>query len=157
MSNDQLQKWALIAEIFGGIAVIVSLLLLVSETRENTRVMRAATYDAITADIADLRMTIATDESLREIIFITKTEGRQAFTPRQQNMDELTSIAAFQHYERAYIQWELGNLDDEAWERFRNILCSASVTPGFEDSFGPLLDRATTKNFANYRKTQCPK
>ena len=37
MNNDRLKKWALISEIIGGIAVVVSLVFLILEIKHNTR------------------------------------------------------------------------------------------------------------------------
>lgn len=46
--NDRLQKWALAAEIVGGLAVILSLALLIVEIRENTEANRRASLIELT-------------------------------------------------------------------------------------------------------------
>ena len=42
MANERLQKWALIAEVAGGVAIIISLLFVGIQFRENTRATRSA-------------------------------------------------------------------------------------------------------------------
>ena len=41
MSNNRLQKWALIAEIVGGIVVFTTMVILIMGIRENTTALRA--------------------------------------------------------------------------------------------------------------------
>lgn len=48
MSNDKLQRYALTAEIIGGLAVLVSLILLIVEVRENTESNRRASLIELT-------------------------------------------------------------------------------------------------------------
>ncbi len=155
MNNEKLQRFALIAEIIGGTAVLVTLGVLVFEIRGNTEAVRTATYDALAADIADWRLNQVSDNELAETNFILSTEGRSALTPRQSLLNATNTIVLYQHYERAYIQWQAGNLDDSDWERFRSILCAPVGNPGFEVQVGQRLDRITTNRFTDYRKNQC--
>lgn len=153
--NEKLQQYALIAEIVGGIAVVVTLIFLAFEMRANTQAMRAATYDSLVADIANWRLIYTTDEELQEIDFLRITEGRDALSPLQARYDANVVIALFQHYERAFIQWRAGNLDDSAWDRFERAICGPSGNPGFEQDVGSTLDTFTTVEFTEFRKNQC--
>lgn len=157
MNNEKLQKWALVAEICGGIGVIATLILLILETQENTQVMRAAAYDSIQADIAGWRQNNISDNELVEIGFLFETEGFDGLTPRQQFIFERRAVIVFQHYERAFIQWQLGNLTDSTWERFRGLLCPPPEggSPELEERIETLLDSVTTYEFSNYRKNEC--
>ena len=145
----------MISEIIGGIAVIVTLVFLVVEVRANTQAVKSATYDSLVADTVDWRMTIATDNEIQALNFITNTEGRGQLTPQQSNLDRIINVAVFQHYERAFLQWELGNLDDVGWERFKNQMCRPTGNPGFEANVGIRIDEITTERFTSYRKSEC--
>ncbi len=52
----RLERLALIAEIIGGIAIVITLIVLIYETRQNTIATYAASYDQLAADMADWRM-----------------------------------------------------------------------------------------------------
>ena len=55
----KLEKWALIAEIIGGIAIVLSLVFVGIEIRRNTNAAYAATYDQILADHIDINLAEA--------------------------------------------------------------------------------------------------
>jgi hypothetical protein len=155
MENENLRKFALIAEIIGGLAVVTSLAILVFEIQGNTRALQASTYDSIVADLANARYENSRNESTMEAIFVRSSEGFDALTPKQSHLLDEQALALFQIYERAFIQWESGNLDDRAWVRFSRVICQASGDVSFEEQLGPRLDRLTTDSFTEYRKNQC--
>ena len=51
MNSEQLQKWALLAEVIGAAAVVITLIFLIVETRENTNAIQSQTYQALTAEL----------------------------------------------------------------------------------------------------------
>ena len=154
MSNKILKKWALISEIIGGMAILITLVLLLIELQQNTAAIRTATYDDLVADLADYNLTQITDNELSEMRFETRVD-LSSITERQQYMLNRATLVRFQHYERAYIQWAAGYLDESQWERFRFYLCSLSGDPLFEEQVGSTIDRATSAEFTQYRRTQC--
>jgi len=62
MKNEKLQKWALIAEIVGGLAIVVSLVFLIIEVRGNSNLIRANAYDQNIQSLVDWRMWVISDE-----------------------------------------------------------------------------------------------
>jgi hypothetical protein len=155
MNNEKLQRWALISEIVGGAAVLLTLILLLLEVRQNTQAIRTATYDDLVADLADFNMNIATDDELGQMRFLNSTEGRDPLTDYQLFLLIQINLVRFQHYERAYIQWRAGNLEDSLWERFRDRICSISGDTDFEAQVGPPLDTSTSSEFRDFRLNQC--
>ena len=62
MSDDRLQRWALVAEIVAGVAVVASLIAVAYELRQstdqsalNTSALEIATYQDLTKNISDLK------------------------------------------------------------------------------------------------------
>jgi len=155
MNSEKLQKWALIAEIFGGIAVIVTLIFLIIETRENNELQKASTYDSLVADIANWRMDQISNSDLAEIMDIATSRGQEALNESQTRKFRQYNVVLFLHYERAFLQWSAGNLSDSNWERFRVRICEAAGNPAFESNIGVIVDSSTNEAFTNYRKTQC--
>ena len=64
MRSDQLQKWALGAEIAGAVAVLIALGFLVFQMRENTNALQAQTYQALMQELNDWRTQGNTTERL---------------------------------------------------------------------------------------------
>ena len=155
MDYQKLKSWALLAEIFGGLAVLVTLVVLVLEVQSNTQTLRASTYDSLIADLGNWRIENARNDSLLEIRFIIDTEGREALSPKQALLNVETVVSLFLIYERAYIQWEAGNLNTNGWERFRRAICLRSGDQAFEERYGSPIDFVLTRNFRDYRHNNC--
>lgn len=155
MNNEKLQRWALVSEIAGGAAVLLTLILLLLEVRQNTQAIRTATYDGLVADLAHYNMTIATDDELGQMRFLNINGGRDSLTDYQLFLLTQINVARYQHYERAYIQWRAGNLEDSLWERFRDRICSVNGDTDFEAIVGPTLNISTSSEFRNFRLNQC--
>ena len=155
MKNEKLQNWALISEIVGGVAILITLVLLLLGIQQNTRAIRAATYDDLVADLANYNMTLTTDNEIDEIVFQVSAEGRESLTDRQRFQYMQINLVRFQLYERAYIQWIEGNLDDSLWERFKVRICAASGGADFEEQVGSRLNSVTSQEFTQFRLNQC--
>jgi len=145
-----LEQYAKIAEIISGFAVVVSLLLLVREIRDNSELIGSATYDSLVAEVSDWNAVNSTDDSLAEMNFVLSSEGADALSPRQAKLRQDMTISLYQIYERAFIQWELGHLDDEEWERFRAQICSPRDQM-FRDFVEPRLESRVSSRFNSYR------
>ena len=55
MRSDQLQKWALGAEIAGAVAVVITLGFLTLQMRENTNAVQAQTYQVLMQELNNFR------------------------------------------------------------------------------------------------------
>ncbi len=60
----KLEKWALIAEIIGGVAIVLSLLFVGLEIRGNTQVARAEAYESNIDSINEWRLELIRDPRL---------------------------------------------------------------------------------------------
>ena len=123
----KLEKWALIAEIVGGVAIVASLAMLIYETRQNTAAIFAANYDQLSADLADWRLRMATSPGASQAYFrfLTSpvTETVSVDTPDSDLAAQLFAVASFQIYERAYFARRNGRLGDDEWDRFYRNMC----------------------------------
>ena len=63
----KLEKWALIAEVVGGVAIVVSLVVLIFEVRGNTEAVSAATFQNVSDSISANGMEIAADPEATRI------------------------------------------------------------------------------------------
>ena len=122
MRSDQLQKWALGAEIGGAVAVLITLGFLVFQMRENTNALQAQTYQALTQELNDWRTHWSDTERL---ILAQKhgQEGWQNLTRVEQRQIRMRSLIQWSIYESAYYANQRGVLGEREWTRFDRAIC----------------------------------
>ena len=70
----KLEKWALGAEILGGIAIVVTLIVLIIEVRGNTSAIQAQTINTLVANERERRGWLFLDEGgISELVFRNRT------------------------------------------------------------------------------------
>lgn len=161
MSKEQLQKMALAAEIVGGAAVVITLIFLVLETKDNTRAIQAQTYLALTSEV----------NRVRETLLDSRVSGIFAEAVASQKVPESIGDAliyrqifeeVFSTYESAYFARSKGVLDDAEWGRFQRAICrnmsNAAPIWGPNESelvFGQGIRGVLTEPFAEYVEREC--
>ena len=110
----RLERFALLAEIVGSFAIVVTLVVLIFEIRANTDAMEAATRQSIAARTEAITLNTATTPSLAYLLENTDTI--------QEGTAEARQVGAFytallRHTEEAYLQWQEGRLDDGYFHR----------------------------------------
>ena len=123
MTNEPIQNrlkiYAVVAEIIGGVAVLVTLVFLVLEIRESTRATRAQTAQALWDQMIELSVTIGEDERARNIWFNLMESGLSSFegVDRQGAMNIFTRNMYI--YDNAVYQFNQGTLDEDVFSRYR--------------------------------------
>ena len=152
---------ALAAEIIGGAAVIVTLIFLVIETRENTRAVQAQSYLALTSELNRIRENTLDPEvaSLLSEIFQNRAAPE---SPRDALIYRQLFEAAFSIYESAYYAKQKGVLDESEWTRFDLAVCRnmSNAAPIWErnDSIaflGEGIRSTLTESFVEYAEDHC--
>jgi hypothetical protein len=152
---------ALAAEVIGGAAVIITLIFLVIETRENTRAVQAQSYLALTSELNRIRENLLDPEVAS--IFANAIKDRAApDSPRDALIYRQIFEAAFSIYESAYYASQKGVLDESEWTRFDQAVCRnmSSVAPIWEqdDSLamsGQGIRSTLTESFVDYAEDRC--
>ncbi len=120
MSTENLQKWALVAEIAGGIAVVLSLIFVgleirqsSEETLQNTRALEVSAYQDLISQISTMNMLVISDPSFAELY------DRMMLGEDPQNATERRRIDAFfilsaRHGDMAYRQYRAGLIDQDS-------------------------------------------
>jgi hypothetical protein len=122
MSDQRLQRYALVAEITGGIGVLVTLIFLVIQIGENTQALKRNSYESILDSLVEWRTTWLVDPELRRIMYVTGNsdeilEGEDRYTQFQ------LKNSIYQIYERAYWANEYDQMGESEWQRFANSIC----------------------------------
>jgi len=121
--NQKLSDWASIAEILSGIAVLITLVFLIIEIRENTEVTRAAAYDRNIDSINESAYVLAQNPELARI-YRAFVEGRVDDLDSDESFRvQLMVRTLFRIYEKAYFAYQYGTLGEAEWTRFSGGVC----------------------------------
>jgi len=136
------------------LAVVVTLVFLIADLRENTEITRAASYDRNLESLVQIRMQTAQDEDL-SALFRHYWEG----STRELDSDDrfrlwIVVSAIWGVLEKAYIANEYGTMGPAEWERFATQICGsrARVT---DDADWANLETLLSEDFRNYIAENC--
>jgi len=145
----KLERWASIAEIVSGIAVVVTLVFLVLGIRENTEATRASTYGRSMAGMIEFRQTIINDPEIARIfntfIDYNTTELDDVESTRLRQLLWLV----FSVYEDAFYAQEYGVLGEAEWTRFSQQIC-LNWPRMVSAEFDKALPQVMTPDFIDY-------
>lgn len=109
----KLEKWALVAEIVSGFAIVVTLVVLITQTMANTDATRAANRQSLAGRAEEL-LYLQTDPVVARVLAKVNNES---------SLDDEESIIYFgwlhgrlRNAEEAYLQYREGNLSESYWE-----------------------------------------
>ena len=105
----------MLAEIIGGIAVIVSMLYLAYEVRQNTAATRSITQQQIMDSAKDINLVIGTDPELAKLIVKSNSDYDAL---REHEKIQLTFVHTnyFNMWHSAFGNWRSGFLNQEDWD-----------------------------------------
>jgi len=119
-----------LGEILGAIAVVISLVYLSRQVRNNTQAVRTGNAAGVQANFQRLARQFYTDRELGGLI-IRAMSGEEDFSPA----DRLAAYAYFFDFlktaELAYLQYLNGDLDGPLWEASLEFYRAYFGTPGF--------------------------
>lgn len=112
MKDGQLQKWALLAEIFGGLAVVLSLVFVGLEVRQNSRALEVSAYQELIGQINDFHLAAVTDKEssdLADRILRNEISTEEPLGQRVVSFLQYTTRLA----DMAFLQFEMGLITEE--------------------------------------------
>ena len=127
----RLSEWAMIAEIIGAVAIIISLVYVSIQVRDNTSAIRsAATNDAATA-VQSWYMTVGSDAQTSKVFYHGMT---QPDTLSREEMFQFIMIAhaAFLGFQNSFELAEQGTLDPEIRDSITSTLLASKDLPGYK-------------------------
>jgi len=114
-----LKKWALLAEIGSGVAVLVTLVLLIMEVNKNTEATQIATYTAISSEFNAMDLAVAADPELASLLWDEEHDRSELEEHRRFALLR----AGVRTFESAYFAYEGDGLSDGQWRRFERNVC----------------------------------
>lgn len=123
-----------IAEIVSSVAVVVSLIYVGVQVRQNTRALRASTYNAVTANSIAILSPMESHPEYSE--FLTRVQSDYAAaTPAEKMRFHINLLMAFRHWDNLYYQFRNGMLEQEMWESYDRTMNGWLIIPAWRDWF----------------------
>lgn len=122
-----------VAEAIGAVAVVASLIYLAVQIRQNTRAVRAATYDAMVRGSGEFLRPMIDDAELArafELVAEDWNHPEVSAEARTRAMYLLTQL--FREWENAYYQWRQGTLEYWLWKAWETVILSYYHHPGIQ-------------------------
>ena len=111
----KVKKAAAIAEVVSAVAVVISLLYVAYEVRQNTSAVRSTAYQSI-HDAEDLFwQSISVDQELSALWDAGLRDGIQALQPAEQSQFAIATRRLIYLYQNVHYQRRKGVVDDELW------------------------------------------
>lgn len=148
MNSEKLKLFATIAEIIGGVAIVVTLIILVLELQRNTVAVQRATYNEISQSINDWRSNLSFVPEVREVI--AKLDSGDTLTPEQASIKLGVGRNLYSIYERAFWANEYDQVGEPEWVRFERMICISKEL--YWDEEGAIV---FTEEFVRYVQS-CP-
>ena len=106
-------------EIFGLISVIGSLLFVGVEISQNTQAVRGATHQAVSDQVSELYLEIASDERLSRLAYKMLVENikRNELNKTDQMSLDFIQLMGFRRVENIFLQYKNGILSKDAIDR----------------------------------------
>ena len=116
-----LDQWAAIAEVIGAAGVIASLVYLAIQIRQNTDMVAANTFQAISSTSSNLVTNMFQTPDLFDVLLRAVNQAEQ-MSQRDLLILDLYLRALTRNFENYYYQHRKGFLDDEIWTGYRKAL-----------------------------------
>lgn len=150
----QMSRLKGIGEALSVVVVLVTLIFLILEVRENTAAIRTESYGESITRLNDWRLQIASDEKLVKMFaeFNAGILPDLNLTERQQLIFVIGSLWSI--YESSYFARSYGTLGESEWIRFEQMMCIQFERLTEQNSWSS-LDRILSPEFRSYTEDQC--
>ena len=144
-----------VGEILGAAGVIITLVYLASQLRQNTRALRSESYqhwNEVSSSYAQF-----TAQHAHTISEIEKLDSLNQLTPEQEKIFGMWSLLATSQAETAFLQHRGGTLDDDVFESRMRAYIGFFVASRLSIESWPLFIRPiNTPDFVEYIENRVP-
>jgi len=130
-----------VSEIVGAVAVVISLIYVAAQIRQNTKMMRATAKQGLTEASQNLIYT-AIDKSEE---WVKLTTGDDASTREEDARMSLLVRAMLRGFESQCYQYESGLLEDDEWRALQAAIKDLCSLPGFNKYWQQLKPHMSEK------------
>ena len=120
--------WAAFAEIFGAVAIVVSLIFVGYQIRGNTRATQAATFQEHMGYEIDFVTRVGSSPDVAAVWETTQRDF-ESLTGVQKVQGTYLFLGAMRLWEGFFLQWRAGTLSEEGWKAREQIVRSFAMLP----------------------------
>ena len=149
-----LKKWALLAEISGAVAVVVSLVFVGYQLKQaneqtslNTRALEMAAYQQLIDGISDFNVLTIENSDLRTVRL--KIRRGEPLNPNEIEIINAFLYLAYRNGDLAYLQYERGVIDEERLRSGLGLLINLLYLPEVQGHWNRAR-RSFTKSYQEY-------
>lgn len=139
---EVLQEYALVAEIISAIAIVISLIFVGFQIKENTKATQASAFHDIAALDIELLLSMANSQDSARISTSFR-ENPDALSEDELNFGFYMFAAEVRHVENLFLQKEAKMISDASWNSRKALVQGLILSPGF----GVLLKGPSKKYF----------
>ncbi len=154
-----LQELAQTGAAVGGIGVIASFIYVAIQIRNNTRAVRAATFQQLVSSLVGQLDELARDGELCSLV-LRGGDDFESLDRIEKARFRFHLLSHLRRVENAYVQHEIGTLKDQYWIGIREglsaifsspgqraawILIKSRLNPNFRNFVDEIVSKATTK------------
>jgi hypothetical protein len=121
-----------IGEVIGAITVLVTLIYLVVQIKQNTRALKSATFQEISNVMAQNWETLITTPELADL-FLKGAAGLNQLDQKEKMLFGAMATMLFRRVETVYTQQSLGAIDSSLTEGFKRSSLSSLTHAGMRD------------------------
>ena len=121
-----------IGDFIGGIAVVVTLLYLAHQVRQNTKSTQSASYQAIVSSMSAFSRELAFEED-RSDLFIKGMRRPRELSESEQVRFSLLMTSFLRSMENIHFQYESKAIPDDVWEGWAYRIAVSVQAPGCRD------------------------
>ena len=150
-----LSYYANLAEILGTAAIVVSLVYVAVQIRQNTRATRLSTAQNISHELRDVTALVAMDAEMSEI-HLRAIVNIESLTPTEKHRFYILTTALYRVFENAYFQNREGALDPYTWQGVVGQILIARDSSGYQ-TFWTDRKGLFSEDFQTYIENGLPK
>jgi hypothetical protein len=126
---SSLQEIASLAEIAGAVAVVISLIYVGLQVRQNTAAIQSATAQAVHDNYAAWYINLSNDPALNDLV-IKGLQNYSALDSTEKARFIDTFMAFSSYSQNAFYQWKQGSLSPQLWLGWESLIMNLVGTPG---------------------------
>lgn len=149
MKKKNLKYWAQVSEIAAGIGVIITLIFLIFEVRENSDLVRADSFNRSIESLIEFRGAIASNDEALQVM-----SEHWGFEDPELLRRDLLVVNLWSIYEKTFYSQQYGLVGDMEWERFQTRICRYQQTN--RAFWNERVANFLTEEFRNYVTSSCP-
>jgi hypothetical protein len=149
----KIERWRMLYEVIGFLAVVSSILFLTLEVRQNTQAMHAAGIQGAT-DVARQQLLLLVADSEAHRIEMLGHENPEQLNPEELRRYRYLIRSFWLGMQGLFRQWQLGVLPEAEWIVMSGVICQELATSGVRSGW-PNQRSMLIPEFVAFVDAQC--